>query len=477
MPGRDSTFYQNFLLGDYGDSIASYNGRGILTLHDGSELNCKFEAGQMKKGDVLLLCEFHLDWRLLSSISAIRFDGTTSEGYRISCDNRIAEINYLPDLPDRTGVFAAFRSGEMKVYMTEGSIQTRSVRFGVTNFEFEGTDVQQTGNGECVLPLKLRSGDCTTEVAIRPLGNYEKIMRRIKTLKTIDVTCEVTSYLTEDGGLAHLKEAIDNLCHILSVARGTTIQWIYIDHYDAAAECVMRIHSPRITKPFSPSAIIDPRFDGRHETREFIEKVYGVFVSKRDSWGLNRGLIAAYLDAKAEQDYLEARGAKLAVAMEMMKSVFLKQPEASVDEWFVGEAHFEGVIDLLRVAIDKTLESQGIQRKLREAIARKGKIKSLNRRPFRHLMAKLCKSLGLAVSESDLALFVAGRDKLVHKGKFYCMEATEEERAKCPPLPSETDEYFFLASFVDRIFLKLLDYSGPYIDRRMPGNPARSQLV
>jgi len=477
----DETTFEQTFLEDYGSTLALYLGRGVLTLEDGRNLNCKFEAGQLRGGEVLLLCDIMPpDLSLcFATISAISFEGLTAEGHRIACGNRIMEINYLPDLPrdGRTGVFAAFRLGEMSVHMTEGPIQAKSVRLGVVNFEFAGTDVLQTGNCSRVLPLKLKSGNSTTELFIRPLDNYDKIMRRIKTLKLTDVTCEVVSYLFEEAGdLGYLKEVVADLCHVMSVARGTTIQWIYCDYYDATDECVMRIHSPRITKPFSPSAIIDPRFDGRGETKMFLEQAYGVYVSKRDLWGLNRGVIAAYLDAKAEQDYLEARGAKLAVAMEMLKAVFLELPDSSVKEYVLEEVPFNNLLNPLRDAIDQVLKREGIDTESRKAIGSDGKIHSLNRRSFRYIMNKLCKNIGLEVGEKDLALFVECRNTLVHRGQFYCAAATNGEREKCPPLPSKTHEYFFLVNFLDRIFLKLLGYSGVYIDRRVPGNPGRSQL-
>jgi hypothetical protein len=287
----------------------------------------------------------------------------------------------------------------------------------------------------------------------------------------------VVSDIPEDGSIGRLKEVIDDLCYLMSVARGTTIQWIYCNHYNAAGECIMRTHSPRITKPFSPLSIIDPRVDGRDETKVFLEQGYGVYVSKRDSYGLNRGTIDAYLDAKAEHDYLETRGAKLAVAMEMLKAVFLELPGSPVNECILEEEHFKKVVGSLRVAVDKVLETEGIDEKSREALASEGKILSLNRRSFRSVMNRLCKSIGLKVGERDLALFVECRNKLVHRGQFYCATATQEEREKCPPLPSKTHEYFFLVNFLDRIFLKLLGYSGAYIDWGVPSKPSRSLLV
>jgi len=479
MPGSDSAFEQN-LLKDYGDPIASYDGRGVLTLRDGREVSCKFEAGQLRKGDVLLLCDFLPPVLFLATISAIRFEGTTSEGYRISCDNRIMEINYLPDLPrdGRTGSFAAFRLGEMNVQMADSHTQARSVRFGVTNFQFVGTDAQQSGNFHFLtLPLKLKGVNSPTELSIRPLERYTKIMCRIRTLNITDVTCEVVSDIPEDGSIGRLKEVIDDLCYLMSVARGTTIQWIYCNHYNAADECIMRTHSPRITKPFSTSSIIDPRVDGRDETKVFLEQGYGVYVLKRDSYGLNRGTIDAYLDVKAEQDFLETRGAKLAVAMEMLKAVFLELPDSPAKEFVLDEEDFKKLVQPISEAVDKILEQKGVEKDDRKAICGDKKIEGLNRRAFRYFIDKLCKQIGLKVEEREIKLFVACRDKLVHKGRFYYEAATEQEREKCPPLPSKTHEYFFLVNFLDRIFLKLLGYSGVYIDWRVPWKPDRSQLV
>jgi hypothetical protein len=96
-------------------------------------------------------------------------------------------------------------------------------------------------------------------------------------------------------------------------------------------------------------------------------------------------------------------------------------------------------------------------------------------RGFRSILRRLCKFLGVTVSASELERFVQSRNKLVHFGKFYCQAATAEEREKAPPLATPLEEFRFLVNFLDRIFLKLLGYSGTYIDwRERP--PARAEL-
>ena len=103
----DETTFEQTFLEDYGSTLSLYLGRGVLTLKDGRKLNCKFEAGQLRGGEVLLLCDIMPpDLSLcFATISAISFEGLTAEGHRIACGNRIMEINYLPDLPrdGRTG--------------------------------------------------------------------------------------------------------------------------------------------------------------------------------------------------------------------------------------------------------------------------------------------------------------------------------------------------------------------------------------
>jgi hypothetical protein len=478
---NEATLEQTFL-DDYGESIAVYVGQGVLTLKDGRKLNCEFEAGQLSDGEVLLLCSIMPPDPSLcfTTIAAISFDGLTAEGHRIACANRITEINYLPEPPGdgRTAVFTAFRLDEMTVQVTDRHTQAKSARFGVTNFQFTGIAAQQSDDLSClVLPLTLRHESNQTELSIRPLKHYAKIKRRIKTLRSTAVTCEVISDILQDCGRVRLKEVVDDLCYLLSVARGTRNQWIYCDLYDESGGLVMRTHSSRVTKPYCSLAVIDPRCDGRYETKAFLEQSYSAYVSKRDSYRLNRGTIDAYLDAKAENDYLETRGVKLAVALEMLNAVFVELPDSSAEEFVLDQEDFKKHVQPISAAIDKILEREGVEKNERKAICSEMKIEGLNRRAFRYFIGKLCRQIGLKVEEKEIGLFVECRDKLVHRGRFYCEVATNEERKKYPPLPSKTDEYFFLVNFLDRIFLKLLGYSGIYIDWRVPERSDRSQLV
>ncbi len=105
------------------------------------------------------------------------------------------------------------------------------------------------------------------------------------------------------------------------------------------------------------------------------------------------------------------------------------------------------------------------------------KLPELNRRPFKDILIGLFAFIQLNVDTRDLNLFVKCRDSLVHQGRFYCQTVTPEERVKEAPLSNEVEEYFFLVHFVDRVFLRLLGYSGPYINLHSPGNPIHQDRV
>ena len=66
---------------------------------------------------------------------------------------------------------------------------------------------------------------------------------------------------------------------------------------------------------------------------------------------LNQGTIDTYLDAKAESDYLQIRGIKLAVTMEVLKDVFLNLSDTSVAEYVTKPTRFKKIISDLKDAI------------------------------------------------------------------------------------------------------------------------------
>ena len=427
---KDKNSPQQTLLKEYGNCVGVYQGKGTLTLTNGKKHNCCFEVGQLSNGQVILLCDFLSPFPHSIQIFAERFDGETSEGYQLSTEKRFNEVNYLPEIPveSNSGFWSAFHLTEMSILMTNS--RPERLKFGVTNLEFLGTEriICSDNSYQHILPLKLQCEKSSATISIRPLNNYDQIIKRVKTLKLVDVTCNIIVDVPANGEIGQVTEMIDNLCFILSVARGTKIQWVYCDQYNGIGNLVSRIHSSRITKPYCPLQIIHPIAGGGKETKTCIEQTYPVYVDKRKSYDLDKGTIDAYLDAKAEADFLEMRGVKFAVAMEILKTVFRK-------------------------------------------------VTKIKGGSFKSIIESLCKFINLQIGPPEINLFVECRNSLIHEGKFYCETATPRKRNRCKPLNTKPEEYLFLVNFLDKVFLKLLGYSGPYIDWRIPGNPIHRDQV
>lgn len=446
---------ESYLISNYGSCIALYRGQGNLTLKTGENLSCDFEAGQLADGSTFLLCDFHPPIPHRFDLPAMRFVGRTSEGANASAGGAFHETNYLPDLPaDRSpGLWAAYHLRQMTVDYVANA-QPRTVRLGLTNFRF--------------VPLTLECTAETAQVSIEPRDGYGDIIKRLQTLKGVDVTCEAVAKIPSDGKISEVEDIVDNLCYILSVARGSKVQWIYSNIYDQKGNLIQTTHGSRITKAYCPLAIIDPR--SLEDTTRFIDTSYAVYVDRRDKYKLNQGLIDAYLDAKAESDYLQMRGVKIAVAIEMLKSVFLDLPGTGLDKHILDPTIFSRAHPEIKREIKKTLEP--VTASAQRANLYKN-LTALNRRSFGELLREITKQLGLGADDQDIELFVRCRNKLIHEGRFHCEVASQTERKTCKPLSNATEEFFFLVSFLDRVFLRLLGYRGPHVDWSSPGKPTR----
>jgi hypothetical protein len=456
------------LLSHYGTCIAQYFGKGELTFKGGEKASCKFEAGQLNNGDVVMLYDLTppFDFRLGLSVSS--FEGTTSDGHKVVANDVSAKINYLPKIPQgRSGMWGSILWREISVQMLEGA-NINKIHFGITNFEFSGTEGETIKEGKkstqhnfWILPLDIEGA---TNLSIKKIKNYDEIMTYISTLKGIDVTCEIEASLSEDCDINEIKEIIDHICYLLSVARGTRIQWIYYNLYNNEDKLVSRTHCNRVTRPYCPLPVIDPRIEGRNETKNFIETAYPIFLRKREAYNLDKGLLEAYLEGKTEGNFLQTRGAKLAVAMEMLKDVFLTTSDASLKELIIDEERFETLLDPLcegiHVALSGLIEEDTLEKLCCKS--NRKRLLCLNRISFRQALKDLCRSINFNPRD-DLSQFIHCRDSLVHTGRFYCQTATDEQKAICEPLPEPVYEYFFLVDFLDRIFLKFFNYSGNYI--------------
>ena len=233
MSTEESAFGQE-TLAYYGNPLESYCGKGSLTLEDERKADCAFAAGQLRNGKVVLLCALpsSFDFGTLDlRVPAKRFEGTTAEGFRIWAED-LFEINYLPDPPaNATGTWAAFRVRKMSVNVSKVDL-AQTAHFGLTNFDFIGSEWRSNGDSWYkVLPFSLQCGENTIELAVVPVTGHHRALNRLRTLKGIDVTCEVTAPIPEGGGTERNKDPMGLLLRI-QCRRDTSVTDALFENYE-----------------------------------------------------------------------------------------------------------------------------------------------------------------------------------------------------------------------------------------------------
>ncbi len=461
-------------LHEYGVPLASYTGEGQLVYPTLPPKKIRFEAGQFPDGETVIICTYRdidpASLLLKVGENPIGFGGTTQEGWQIEARCGVQRINYLPDMVEE-GAYDAFRVKELVVHISsDPAASAKESRFGLVNFNLIGTQlVTLLRQGQCwhcpAMPVQLPCGKETVQTLIISRAGADAAYRRVITMKSFGVLSELLIPRSAEVDEKTLEAAVSDLCLVLSVARGTKVQWIYRE--DWVDSTIVRIsHQSRLTKRYCPLAPIGSHVDYREATIRFTSRALEVLPLRRDTFELHGGVVDAYLDAKAEHDFLETRGAKIAVAIEKLKDVFLKVPDAGVSEFIVNPVRFDEIIPKLHEAVLQVLRDAGLDVKKDSPIASEGRLIGLNRVAFRRVLKALCRYLDFEPDKKEIELFIASRNALVHQGRFYCDAATPDDRRKLPPLPDARREFFFLVSFMDRMFLKLLGYTGQFTDWR-----------
>jgi hypothetical protein len=396
-------------LSNYGKTVKEYDGVGALILTDGTELSCSFIVGQFTDGDIRLIC---------NNVSSLghpfspkdldycSFFGNTEEGHRIWSEDNIIWI------PNNHSFFS-FTLNELIV--EDGSFENaQKAFFYIDNFEF-------FGNADRHNCLTLTLPELNT-ITINRIKNYDEVIGKIRVGKGIDITCEMVIGFSQEQTLTQIERNTAELCLLMSLCRGTRVQWIYYEIVDGIGNVLYRAHRDTVTRPYTTlSAIIRQGLLGIDDTKKFLEMSYSTLCSNPELRAIVFRLTNSYVDAK-EYGFLETRGIKDAVVCEIIKSHTLSITKH-----------------------DPT-----------------------RRPPFKAIIQKTCQDIELPVNDTDLSLLTASRNHLIHEGKFYTDSAPERERRKLPPLESDFAELLFIQNFIDKMMMRLFGYHGNYINCRDP---------
>lgn len=444
------------LLDEYGRPLVRYAGMGQLAT-DKESAAVEWMAAQYGDGQVLLACQGDASAFDVMFSGPTRFNGSTADETTFDCRGNMLDLAILRSVPNgRAGGWAVYRVGLLHADFP-ASGPPGLVRYLLTNFEFDRRGPQRTD-------LHLTGVDGV--VRLVPDGRDPHVADRLRVLRGPQPTAWLE--IVPQGGHAVTTRPIANcICDLLSVARGTKVAWIQEEVVNTSGVRTHLNHSHRITKPFSPLAPIEPSRVGG--IPEFLEMTYHVYVERRERYHLDRGTIDSVLDAKVQIDFLETRGAKLAVALEELKQNVLlhSTPE---EGYHLESKQFAGMVEEIATAVRDVLIRHKVAEKTATIMANPDGLQSLNRRSFSHLLRDTAKRIGLKLSSKDRNRFVSCRNSLVHLGAFHCVSRVSADRRAEVTTEAKVEEYYFLLSVVDAFLLRLVGYSGPYFVRTLGGD-------
>lgn len=447
---------------EYSKVIRTYRGKGKLKLTNGDEFPCYITIQQIETGLIYITCKFAskmaqaaatIQFIMNSSLQDVELVyGKTRDGMNFESQGKLfiahAKVTVFAS-PNRPAMMTLV--AQEVDFWKENQCHVEQYRFGVVNFEFIGNHpakriirdgTKRVEHFYINLELKTPWGIVVAD----PVPDYDDAIRRIRAQKGISVTCEVVAKPSEVTELHAVASKVDELCRLLSLARGTKITWISAEECMEDGEAHRIILRNSVTWPFSSPALIDPR--NPQDTAIFIEKVYPTYLKLRDSYNLNI-VIEQYLDAKRATVYLETRALAAVSLLDFLQGRYASQ--CGLDKIvsnFGNEKkkklriHLKEYLKELFPCIDGSTLNEMAE-----------KVSELNRRSYLNLLILWVRDLGLDMSQDELSKVKDTRNSLVHDAKF----RSDDSKGK-------TREYFQVIRLIDQIFLKLLGYDGYFID-------------
>lgn len=273
------------------------------------------------------------------------------------------------------------------------------------------------------------------ETTLLGVNEYSELTNKIKSGEEIYLP---TAKLIFSNDLPNSSNLAESVCQLLSIAQGSYVEWSHYEDRDLDGELVSSYHEERILCAYTPN----PLFVDKEIFSFLLNALPGLYEFKK-LWDARR-LIRLYISGGDQSNYLETRGMLLATTVEALKE--------ELDE-LVPHGQEKRLAAIYKAA--KTIIKQS-NLSPEDIMIINQNLSGIKRLSFSEHIRRLADYAKIQISPSDVKNFVECRNVLLHTSKYRSMKQGIETYAQ---------EYLKLLGFVDRVFLRLIGYRGPYRDR------------
>ena len=288
-----------------------------------------------------------------------------------------------------------------------------------------------------------------TSVILKPHDEYQE-RNRLQRLHRL--TAPTAILIVANGpSISETSKVVGRLCTALSIVQGSKVNWITHECLDENHTSRYSSLENRITK--APSSLALNRVGGNNKLLPLtaVHDCFARICELEEQYAWNR-VLEVWLEARENADYTETRALRLVTVIEALRTIILRhkpqQPPIAKPEWDAFLRYIIPVTDFYATAGLKLKQDQI------SVITTPERWNRLNERSFRSAIGATFKILGIKEDVRAIELFVQSRNKLIHEGMFRCQSEPEEVVAEMDAPKDPTAEYFFIASFVDRVIMK-----------------------
>lgn len=430
----------------YGPFRHKHEGKGTICLASGQRIEAKFLIAQRADASLLAfgrMTRFNFadlrDFEEISEVSGVLTDGRPFRLERNLFFSRFAP-RFIPRGLATILIFPGYCEIGDRTRLKNGHAS-----FGVENFLFFGTRVQtlQIGSREVthrgILPLDLDG----RQVTVDQLPEYERAVIELRASKRAMTTCTINVTLDDRSDVADLEAIADVLTDAMSVARGTLITWSSYEAKDSETHEHLTVYRAALTKTYNGNHPIPP--DQEEDTKRLLERGYNS-IYRRNPLAMRKA-IRAYCETR-QGPFVETKALMVGVPVEYLSFLYNKP---SYSDFYLDSEQFSSAVNDISAELLSGLEKHFASAKRKDLKKLSARVGELNHKPFSSKAKNLFEALGLNVTTDDIRLLEKVRNSLAHSMDF-------------PDPTQRTPNYLKLLHLIDRIFLRLLDYRGSYIN-------------